>query len=197
MRKIIVLSFLTLDGIMQAPGGKDEDISGGFMYGGWTIPYSDEVLREEVKKQMSKKFNLLLGKETYKIWYPYWPRNESNWPGINDVTKYIVSSDATFKLEWSNSHLITGNIVEEIEKLKSQVAPDLHVYGSAKLVQTLLKNDLVDQLWLKIFPITLGVGKRLFNDYLIPLSFNIIDNKISSKGVIIVNYERDAKIQKS
>jgi dihydrofolate reductase len=161
MRKIIVLSFITLDGVMQAPGGPEEDKSGGFKYGGWTFPYFDDFADKIMNEQMSlERSELLLGRKTYEIFAGYWPQHADGWPGINKVTKYVASHDATLKLEWENSVLLTGDVAEEVKKLKSDSGPDLQVWGSGNLIQTLLKHDLVDELKLKIFPITLGGGRH-------------------------------------
>ncbi|HMT01395.1 MAG TPA: dihydrofolate reductase family protein, partial [Candidatus Absconditabacterales bacterium] len=151
MRKIILLEFMTLDGVIQGPGGPEEDTSGGFQYGGWVAPYFDEVMGAVMAEQMKEPFELLLGRKTYDIWAGYWPQHGANWAGVNETKKYVVSHQDQ-KLEWENSILIKDDVVEELKKLKSQDGPDLQVYGSANLVQTLLKNDLVDELWLKIFP---------------------------------------------
>jgi dihydrofolate reductase len=194
MRKIIVLEFITLDGVMQAPGGPKEDISGGFKYGGWIVPYFDDLLGKVMDEQMSGPFDLLLGRKTYEIFAGYWPHHEDKWPGINSVKKYLVS-DSPMNLEWSNSILINGNVVEEIKKLKAQGGPELQVYGSGNFVQTLLKHDLVDELWLKIFPITLGKGKRLFVEGAIPAAFELTDSKVSPKGVIAANYKRAGEVK--
>ena len=161
MTNIIVLEFLTLDGVMQAPGGPEEDTSGGFKYGGWTVPYFDEFSGKTMSEQMSEPFSLLLGRKAYDIFASYWPQHETGWPGINKVTKCVASTQ-DLKLDWNNSVLLKGDVIGEIKKLKIQDGPNLHVYGSGNLVQSLLKNDLVDELWLKIFPLTLGTGKRLF-----------------------------------
>ncbi len=195
MRKLIVLSFITLDGVMQAPGGPEEDTSGGFKYGGWTVPYFDDFSGKVMAEQMSRSFNLLLGKKTYDIFAGYWPHHENNWPGVNAATKYVASYDASLKLNWSNSVLLTGDVVEEVKKLKTQSGPELQVYGSGNLCQTLLKHDLVDELWLKIFPITLGMGKRLFAEGTIPAAFKLTKSSVSPKGVIIANYERAGKVK--
>ncbi|MBX4196641.1 dihydrofolate reductase family protein [Candidatus Pacearchaeota archaeon] len=194
MRKIIVLSFITLDGVMQAPGGPEEDTSGGFKYGGWTVPYFDKFSGKEMAKQMNRPFDLLLGRKTYEIFAGYWPHHEKGWPGVNDVTKYVVSKTLS-KYEWKNSVLIKSNVVREIEKLKQQDGPDLHVYGSGKLIQTLLEHDLVDEMWLKIFPLTLGQGKRLFDRGTIPAAFNLIESKTSPSGVIFASYKRAGKVK--
>jgi len=194
MRKIIVLTFLSLDGVMQAPGGPEEDTSGGFKYGGWTVPYSDEFSGKLMAEQMKQPFALLLGKKTYEIFAGYWPNHEDVWPGINTVTKYVVS-DAAMKLEWSNSILLKDDVVEEIQKLKSQDGPNLHVYGSGNLIQTFLKHDLVDELWLKIYPVTLGTGKRLFAEGTIPAAFKLLNSTVTPQGVIFANYERAGEVE--
>jgi len=180
---------------MQAPGGPEEDTSGGFKYGGWTVPYFDDFSGKVMTEQMSRSFSLLLGKKTYDIFAGYWPHHENDWPGVNAATKYVASHDASLKLEWSNSVLLTGNVAEEVKKLKKQSGPELQVYGSGNLIQTLLKHDLVDEFWLKIFPITLGTGKRLFVEGTIPAAFKLTDSKVSPKGVIIANYERAGEVQ--
>ena len=192
MRKIIVLNFVTLDGVMQAPGGPKEDTSGGFKYGGWTVPYFDEVSGKIMKGQMKKPFDLLLGRKTFKIWASYWPHHKDTWPGINSAKKYVVSKTMT-KHQWHNSIFLKN--VEEIKKIKLQNGPDLKVYGSANLIQTLLKHDLVDELWLKIFPITLGKGKRLFEEGIIPAAFTLHDLKKSPSGVIFASYKRAGEVK--
>jgi dihydrofolate reductase len=194
MRKIIVLSFISLDGVMQAPGGPEEDTSGGFKYGGWTVPYFDDVAAKVMGEQMSKPFNLLLGRKTYDIFAAYWPQHAEGWPGVNETTKYVASR-SLLKLEWANSVLLEGDIVEEIKKLKAQDGPDLQVHGSGDLIQTLLKNDLVDELWLKIFPLTLGEGKRLFAGGSIPAAFTLTSSLVTPKGVIIANYVRAGEVE--
>lgn len=194
MRKIIVLSFITLDGVMQAPGGPEEDTSGSFKYGGWAVPYFDEFAGKIMDKQMSKPFELLLGRKTFEIFASYWPQHESSWPGINDATKYVASNALT-EHEWENSIFIGGDVVDEIKKLKEKSGPDLQVHGSGKLIQTLLQNDLVDELWLKIFPITLGSGKRLFAEGTIPAAFKLTESKVSPSGVIFATYERAGEVK--
>jgi dihydrofolate reductase len=175
MRKIIVIEFLTLDGIMQAPGGPEEDISGGFKFGGWIVLFFNKELGEIMGEQM-KSSDLLLGRKTYDIFASYWPQRSDQWSGINDVTKYVMSHEEK-EFEWENSELITGNVVEQIKKLRTQDGPDLKVWGSGNFVQTLLKNDLVDELWLKIFPVVLGEGKCLFAAGTIPAAFKLIDRR--------------------
>ncbi|MEX0616260.1 MAG: dihydrofolate reductase family protein [Candidatus Woykebacteria bacterium] len=194
MRKIVVLTFLTLDSVMQAPGGPEEDTSGGFKYGGWTVSYSDDFLGEVMTEQMSKPFELLLGRKTFEIFADYWPDHEDDWPGVNKTTKYVVSHN-DIKLPWENSVLIKDDVVSEIKKLKEEDGPDLQVYGSGNLVQTLLKHDLVDQFWLKTFPITLGSGKRLFGEGTVPAAFKLLESKTSPNGVVIANYARDGEVK--
>jgi dihydrofolate reductase len=191
MRKIIVLSFVTLDGVMQAPGGPKEDTSGGFEYGGWAVPYFDDFLGKVMSEQMSRPFDLLLGRKTFEIFASYWPRQESP---INEATKYVVSNTLA-KHEWKKSVFLKGDVLEEIKKLKQQDGPELQVHGSGNLIQTLLKHDLVDEFWLKIFPITLGAGKRLFAEGTIPAAFKSSDSKVSPSGVIIANYERAGEVK--
>lgn len=194
MRKIIVLSFITLDGVMQAPGGPTEDTSGGFKYGGWTVPYFDDFLGKVMGEQMSKPFDLLLGRKTFEIFASYWPQHEDEWPGINTVTKYVASNTLT-KHEWNNSVFLNSDVTDKIKKLKEQDGPDLQVHGSSNLIQTLLKHDLADEFWLKIFPITLGMGKRLFDTGTVPASFNHKESKVSPSGVIIANYKRAGEVK--
>ena len=189
MRKVIVLEFVTLDGVIQAGGGPDEDTSGGFKYGGWQAPYSDDVLGTVMNKQMSMPFDLLLGRKTFEIWAPYWPHHADIWPGVNPATKYVASNTITSH-EWQPSVFLGGDIVEKVNNIKQTQGPDLHVYGSANLVQTLMKHDLVDAFWLKIYPLTLGSGKRLFVEGTIPAAFKVANSQVSPSGIIIVNYER-------
>ena len=194
MRKIIVLTFLTLDGVMQAPGGPEEDTSGNFTYGGWTVPYFDEFLGQVMGEQMSKPFALLLGRKTFEIFASYWPQHEEDWPGINEATKYVASNTLT-RHEWENSVFIKGNVAEEIMKLKAQAGPDIQVHGSGNLIQTLLEHDLVDEFWLKIFPVTLGKGKRLFDQGTIPAAFMLRGSKSSPSGVIVASFARAGEVK--
>lgn len=189
MRKVIVLEFITLDGVIQAGGGPEEDTSDGFKYGGWQAPYSDEVLGATMNKQMNLPFDLLLGRKTFDIWEPYWPQHADIWPGVNPATKYVVSNTRKSS-EWQPTVFLSGDIAEKVSQLKQQDGPDLHVYGSANLLQTLFRHDLVDELWLKIYPLTLGSGKRLFTDGTIPAAFRVTESKVSPSGIMIVNYER-------
>jgi dihydrofolate reductase len=200
MRKIIVLTFITLDGVMQAPGGPEEDPTGGFKYGGWTAGYWDDILGNVMAEQMAGPFDLLLGRKTYEIFAAYWPYVKSDNPdyGIaakfNSAQKYVASR-ALKKLDWNNSELIKADVAQEIKKLKQQSGPELQVHGSGNLVQTLLKHDLVDEFRLKIFPITLGTGKRLFSDGTIPAGLNLVDSGTSTTGVIVATYERAGDVK--
>jgi len=194
MRKVIVLSFMSLDGVIQAPGGPEEDLSGGFKYGGWVFPYFDEFLGKVMGEQMSRQSDLLLGRKTFEIFASYWPDHEKEWPGINKVTKYVASNTRSSH-KWNNSVFLKGKIADELSKLKQQDGTDLQVHGSANFIQTLLKHDLVDELWLKIFPITLGNGKRLFDKGTIPASFRLIESKVSPGGVIVASYARDGAVK--
>ncbi|MBI3335316.1 MAG: dihydrofolate reductase family protein [Candidatus Portnoybacteria bacterium] len=194
MRKLIVLEFITLDGVIQAPGGPKEDTSGGFEYGGWTVPYFDEFSGKVMTEQMKGPFELLLGRKTYEIFASYWPHHSENWPGINEAKKY-VASHGDLKFEWENSVLLKGDIAEAVKKLKQQDGLNLQVYGSGNFIQTPLKNDLVDELWLKIFPITLGKGKRLFAEGTFPVAFTLHDSKTSPKGVIVASYKRAGEVK--
>ena len=193
MRKIIVLSFITLDGVMQAPGGPQEDTSGGFKYGGWTFPYFDEFAGKIMGEQMKQPFDLLLGRKTYEIFASYWPEHADGWPGVNETTKYVASNTLT-NPQWNNSVVLSGDVVVQLKKLKTEDGPDLQVHGSGNFIQTLLKNDLVDELWLKIFPITLGGGKKLFAEGTIPAAFTLTDSKVSPSGVIFANYKRAGEV---
>lgn len=192
MRKLVVLTFVSLDGVMQAPGGPDEDTSGGFAYGGWTFPYFDEFAGSAMDEQMSMPFDLLLGRKTYDIFASYWPKQDpadSVAGPFNKAVKYVVSASSP-ELAWENSVLIDGDVVAKLKELKSSDGPILQVHGSSNLIQTLLKNDLVDELWLKTFPVTLGSGKRLFGEGTIPAAFELIEAKTSPSGVIFASYRR-------
>ena len=191
MRKIIVISMITLDGVMQAPGGPDEDASGGFKYGGWVAPFDDEVMRRFSEKQM-KPADLLLGRKTFDIFEGYWPAHADGWPGINDVTKYVVSRTME-KSDWENSVFLKS--MDDVRKLKGSNGSDIKVWGSGELVQSLLKNDLVDELWLNVFPLTLGKGKRLFDGGTIPAAFKMKEGTITPSGVIIANFQRNGDVK--
>jgi len=191
MRKIVVLEHISLDGVIQGPGGPDEDTSGGFAHGGWISPHSDAILGTALRRQMNMPFDLLLGRKTFDIWAPYWPHHADAWPNVNTATKYIASNTITSG-EWHQSVFLNGDIAEKVAKIKQQQGPDLHVWGSANLLQTLIKHDLVDTFWLMIYPITLGSGKRLFADGTIPMVFKMTESQVTPSGVIVVNYERAA-----
>lgn len=188
MRKIIVLSMITLDGVMQAPGGPKEDKSGGFKYGGWVAPYGDKVSGKLMQKMM-KPADLLLGRKTFEIWENYWPEHGDIWPGVNDVTKYVVSGTRK-KSTWQNSVFIKN--LAAIKKLKNSRGGDIKVWGSSELVQLLLKNGLVDELWLIIHPLVLGKGKKLFDNNAVPAAFTITESKVTTTGVFIANYKKRA-----
>jgi dihydrofolate reductase len=191
MRKITVLTFVTLDGVMQAPGGPEEDSSGVFQYGGWTVPFFDEFLGNEMGEQMGRPFDLLLGRKTFEIFASYWPHHQSP---INDATKYVASHTMT-EHEWEKSVFLNGDVAAEIKELKAQDGPDLQVHGSSQLIQTLLENDLVDEFWLKIFPVTVGGGKRLFGEGTMPANFKLLESKSSPSGVMIASFARAGEIE--
>jgi len=191
MRKIIVLQFITLDGVMQAPGGPEEDPSSGFNYGGWSAPYADEVGGKIMQKQMAPA-DLLLGRKTFEIFAEYWPAHADFWPGINDVTKYVVSNTIK-KSNWKNSVFLTS--LEDIKKLKKSEGSEIKVWGSGELTQLLMKNDLVDELWLKIYPVTLGTGKKLFGSGTIPAAFTLTESTVTPTGIIVANYKRAGEVK--
>jgi dihydrofolate reductase len=197
MRKLVVLSFISLDGVMQAPGGPDEDKSDGFKYGGWTWPLSDDFSGDLLMDQMNHDFELLLGRKTYDIFASYWPSAGDENPiavKFNKTKKYVVSR--TLKnAEWNNSVIISSDVPEEIRKLKNTDGPELQVHGSGNMIQTLLKNDLVDELWLKIFPVLLGSGKKLFDDGILAGSYTLTECKPTSMGVIFANYKRAGEVK--
>ena len=193
MRKIVVLEHISLDGVIQAPGGPEEDTSGGFAYGGWISPYSDQISGSLLRKQMDSPFDLLLGRKTFEIWEPYWPQHADAWPNVNTATKYVASNTRTSS-QWQPSVFLNGDGANKVARIKQQQGPDLHVWGSGDLLQTLMKHDLVDVFWLMIYPVTLGSGKRLFADGTIPAAFKVTESTTTSKGVIVVSYERDGAI---
>jgi dihydrofolate reductase len=194
MRKIIVLTFLTLDGVMQGPGGPTEDTSGNFTLGGWTVPYFDEFLGNVMTEQMDHPFDLLLGRKTFEIFASYWPQHEEEGAGINKATKYVASNTLTSH-EWKKSVFLNGNVADEIRKLKEEDGPELQVHGSGDLIQTLLEQDLVDEFWLKIFPVTLGMGKRLFANGTISAAYTLVDSKTSPSGVIVATLKRAGEVK--
>lgn len=191
MRKIIVLSMITLDGVMQAPGGPEEDNSNGFKYGGWVAPYGDEVYDEVVQKELQPA-DYLLGRKTFDIWADYWPEHGEFWPGINEGTKYVLSNTLK-KSDWKNSVFLSN--LEAIKEVKNSAGADLHVWGSSELIHLLLKNDLVDELRLKIHPVLLGQGKKLFDNNILPAAFTLIDSIVTPSGVIIATYKRAGEVK--
>lgn len=193
MRRIITTTFVTLDGVMQAPGGPEEDESGGFAYGGWTAGAGlwDDVMGSIMDEIMGQPFELLLGRRTYDIFARYWPTatvDQEVAVPFNRTIKHVVSSEP-IELAWHNSELITGDVVDQIKQLKEQAGPDLWVHGSGKLIQTLLAHDLIDRMLVWTFPVTVGSGKRLFAEGTQPRGFRLTDSKVSTTGVIIATYE--------
>ena len=181
---------ITLDGVMQAPGGPEEDTSGDFKYGGWVAPYADEGSGKVMEKYMEPA-DLLLGRKTFDIFASYWPAHADFWPGINEVKKYVMSRTMK-KSDWKNSIFL--NSLADIEKLKNSKGSDIKVWGSSELIQFLLKNDLVDELWLNIYPLTLGNGKKLFGKGPIPAAFRLIESLVTPGGVIFVKYKRAGQV---
>jgi dihydrofolate reductase len=194
MKKIIVLSFVSLDCVIQGPGGPTEDTSGNFTNGGWAVPYFDDFLGQVMTEQMSKPFDLLLGRKTFEIFASYWPEHQEEGPGINEATKYVASNTLTAH-PWKKSIFLSGNVADEIKQLKGQAGPDLQVHGSSNFIQTLLKHDLVDEFWLKIFPVTLGKGKRLFDNGTLLASYTLVESKSSPLGVIVATFHRAGEIK--
>jgi dihydrofolate reductase len=190
MRELIVSTFLTLDGVMQAPGGPGEDDSGGFEHGGWSVNYWDEQMGQVMGEAMSTPFDLVLGRTTYDIFAAYWPHasDDAGAKPLNDATKYVASRGHP-TLEWSESVQIAGDAAEGITALKKEDGPELQVHGSGNLIQTLLRHDLIDRYRLWVFPLVIGSGKRLFSDGTIPSGLKLVDNKVSTTGVVIGTYE--------
>jgi len=194
MRKINVLTFMTMDGVMQGPGGPEEDTSNGFNRGGWSVGYFDEAVGKEMGKQMGEKFDLLLGRRTYEIFKSFWPQQKDpTGDAINGATKY-VATNRPVGTDW-NTVRLEGDVADAIRKLKAGSGPQLQVHGSATLVQTLLKADLVDELWLKIFPVTVGSGRRLFADGTSYAGFELIESSASPSGVILAKYRRAGDVK--
>jgi dihydrofolate reductase len=191
MRKIIVLSMISLDGVMQAPGGPKEDKSGGFKYGGWTSSYSDEAYGKAVQQEL-KPAEYLLGRKTFEIWENYWPHHADFWPGINDGTKYVLSKRRK-KSDWKNSVFLNG--LAAIKKLKNSKGGDIHVWGSSELIHLLMKHDLIDELRLKIHPLILGKGKKLFDNSAMTAAFKLVESTVTTTGVILTNYKRAGKVK--
>lgn len=197
MRKLMVLTFVTLDGVMQAPGGPEEDPSGGFKYGGWSAGYWDDVLGNVMTEQMNHPFDLLLGRKTYDIFAGFWPKTGPDDPAgqvINRARKYVVTHRPV-STDWKETIPITGDVAQKIKALKQEDGPELQVHSSANLIQTLLKNDLVDELWLKTYPVTLGSGKRLFADGTIPAGFTAVKSQLTPSGVVVTSYARAGEVK--
>ncbi len=189
MRKLIVTTFLTLDGVMQAPGGPGED-DDGFAFGGWSVTYWDDLMGQDMDEFMGKPFDLVLGRKTYDIFAAYWPNapEEAGGKPLNDATKYVASRGHP-SLEWSKSILIGGDAAQAILALKRTSGPELQVHGSGNLVQTLMRHGLVDQYRLWVFPLVIGSGKRLFADGTVPSALQLVDSKVSTTGVVMATYE--------
>jgi len=193
MRKLVVLTFLTLDGVMQAPGGPEEDTTGVFKWGGWSAGYWDDALGKVMGDQMGHPYDLLLGRKTYEIFAAYWPHStDPGAEGLNNARKYVASKTLK-RLDWKNSTLLGPDIVTEVKNLKRQDGPEIQVHGSSNLIQTLLKNDLVDEFKLKIYPVTLGKGKRLFGEGAIPAGYKLVQSQTTPSGVIVATYTRSGE----
>jgi len=191
MRKIIVTTNVTLDGVMQAPHASEEDTSGDFKYGGWTAPNADAISGKAVQKEMNQTADYLLGRKTFEIFASFWPAHANMWPGINDGTKYILSK--TIKnSDWKNTVFLES--LEDIKQLKNSEGPDIQVWGSSELTHLLLENSLVDELHLRIFPVILGKGKKLFDNGTFPTAFTLTENVVTPKGVIIAHYKRTGEV---
>jgi dihydrofolate reductase len=191
MRKITVLSFISLDGVMQSPGSPDEDTSNDFELGGWVAHYEDEESGPIMQKQLERA-DLLLGRKTFDIWEHYWPAHTEYWPGINEVTKYVLTNTVE-NTEWDNVVFLKD--IDAIKAIKAAEGADIKIWGSSQLVQLLLEHDLVDEFWLNIHPVILGKGKRLFNDGALPSAFQIVESKVTSTGVIMANYKKSGKVK--
>lgn len=194
MRELAVQAFVTLDGVMQAPGGPEEDPSGGFTAGGWSVPYWDDVIEQSMGEAMGRPFDLVLGRKTYEIFAAYWPQAGDEGAELNEATKHVASTTLN-ELEWANSQLIEGEVAESVARLKEADGPELQVHGSANLIQTLLAADLVDEVRVLIYPVVLGSGKRLFGDGTIPSAFELTASKVSPSGVIIATFRRAGEVE--
>jgi dihydrofolate reductase len=196
MRKLVTVTFVTLDGIMQAPGGPEEDESDGFNSGGWSVNYWDDLMGQDMGETFAKQPELLLGRKTYEVFAAYWPnaRDEPGADNLNNAKKYVVSRTLE-RVDWENSTLIKGDVVKEIKSLKELNGPEIQVHGSCNLIQTLLKHNLIDELHLWIFPVAIGKGKRFFGEGTHPSGFKLIESKPSSTGVIIATYEQSGDLK--
>jgi len=191
MRKIIVTTNVTLDSVIQAPMGSEEDTSGGFKYGGWTAANADAITGKSVQKEMNQTADYLLGRKTFEIFASFWPTHANMWPGINDGTKYILSKTIKSS-DWKNTVFLDS--LEDIKQLKNSDGPDIQVWGSSELTHLLLENSLVDELHLRIFPVILGKGKKLFDNGTFPTAFTLTENVVTPKGVIIAHYKRTGEV---
>jgi len=189
VRKLIAAEFITLDGVIQ-----NEDEGDGFKYGGWFFPFADEVTGTVVQARLGKKVDLLLGRKTFEGWEGYWPTHTNFWPNVKTATKYVASNTRDSS-DWKPSVFLSGDVAEKVREIKQQDGPDIYVMGSANLCQTLFKHDLIDALELMTIPVTLGTGKRLFQDGTIPAAFKVTDAQIAPKGIVCVTYERDGEVR--
>jgi dihydrofolate reductase len=195
MRKLVVNTFVSLDGIMQAPGGPEEDPTGGFELGGWTVPHWDDQMAQNMGEFMGKPFDLVLGRKTYEIFAAHWPHTDE--PGaaeLNRATKYVASRTVK-NLEWENSQLLEGDVAEAVARIKREDGPELQVHGSSDLIQTLHRHGLVDQYRMMIFPVVLGTGKRLFGEGAAPATLRLVDSQPTSTGVVMATYEPVGEVQ--
>ena len=190
MRKVIACEFMTLDGVIQ----NEENDGDGFKYGGWFFPFADEATGAAVQERLAKPVDLLLGRKTFEGWETYWPSHSNFWPNVMTATKYVASNTRDSS-DWQPSVFLRGDLAEKVRQLKQTDGPDIHVMGSADMLQTLFKNDLVDAMELMIIPVTLGRGKRLFGDGTIPASFKVTNSQVAPKGIIIVSYERNGDVK--
>jgi dihydrofolate reductase len=196
MRKLLVTTFVTLDGVMQAPGGPGEDDSGGFAYGGWSVNYWDDKMNEVMAEAVSRPFAMVLGRRTYDVMAAFWPTapEEAGSKVFNEATKYVASRGRP-TLEWSNSVLIEGDAADGLAALKQEDGPELQVHGSANLIQSLLRKNIVDEFRLWVFPVVVGKGKRLFGDGTMPSGFKLVDSTVATTGVVIGTYQPTGEIQ--
>jgi dihydrofolate reductase len=195
VRRLIVSTFLTLDGVMQAPGGPEEDPTGGFSQGGWSVNYFDDLMMERMGESMAKPFDLVLGRKTYEIFAAHWPHvDDPMGDALTAATKHVASRTLK-ELDWANSYLIEGDVPTGIARLKEEDGPELQVQGSSDLIQTLLSHGLVDEFRLMIFPLVVGSGKRLFGDGTIPAGFKLTGTKISTSGIVIATYEPAGELE--
>lgn len=195
MRRLVVKTFLTLDGVMQGPGGPNEDDSGGFTHGGWSVNYWDDTMAQFMDETMGRPFDLLLGRKTYEIFASHWPHvsDDPTADAINSANKYVASTTLE-KADWTNSTILSGDVPEAVRGLMAEDGPELQVHGSGNLIQTLIKHDLIDRYELLIFPLLLGTGKRIFADGTIPTGLKVVDTRTASTGVVMATYERAGEI---